>query len=72
MKLVNYNGTETEVEFEPSAVLAYAVDAAKEFGIGESRTVEFDADAANTAIKERGEKNGGGKAKKGGRRKKAG
>ncbi len=70
MKLVNYDGIETEVPFEPSAVLAYAQDAAKEFGVGKSRTVEFDAAAANTAIKERGEKDTG-KAKRGGRRKKA-
>lgn len=72
MKLVNYDGTETEVTFEPSAVLAYAQDAAKAFGVGESRTVNFDAKAANTAIKERREKDGGGKARKGGRKKKAG
>ncbi len=70
LKLVNYDGTETEVSFEPSAVLAYAQDAAKEFGVGKSRTVEFDAEVANAAIKERGEKDAG-KGKKGGRRKKA-
>jgi CRISPR-associated protein Csb1 len=72
MKLVNYDGSETEVAFEPSAVLAYAQDAAKAFGVGESRTVKFDGKAANTAIKERREKDNGGKAKKGGRKKKAG
>jgi CRISPR-associated protein Csb1 len=69
MKLVNYDGTETEVAFEPSAVLAYAQDAAKQFGIGKSLEVEFDADAANDAIQERVGKDAG-KAKKGGRRKK--
>ena len=63
MKLVNYDGTETEVVFEPSEVLAYAQDAANQFGVGKSRTVEFDAKAANTAIKQRREKDGGGKAK---------
>jgi CRISPR-associated protein Csb1 len=72
MRLVNYDGTETDVTFEPSAVLAYAQDAAKEFGVAKSRTVEFDADAANAAIKERRGKDTGGKAKKGGRKKKAG
>jgi CRISPR-associated protein Csb1 len=69
MKLVNYDGKETEVVFEPSAVLAYAQDAANQFGVGKSRTVEFDADAANEAIKERVEKEPG-KARKSGRRKK--
>jgi CRISPR-associated protein Csb1 len=71
MKLVNYDGTETELAIEPSAVLSYAQHAAKEFGVAKSRTVEFDADAANTAIKERREGDSGGKAKKGGRKKKA-
>jgi len=71
MKLVNYDGAETEVAFDPSSVLTYAQDAAKEFGVGKSRTVEFDAKAANTAIKERREKDGGGKAKKAGRKKRA-
>ena len=42
MKLVNYDGTETELTFDPSAVLAYAQNAAKAFGVGESRTVKFD------------------------------
>jgi hypothetical protein len=69
-KLVNYDGTESEVAFEPSAILAYAQDTAKQFGVAKPRTVEFDADAANEAIKERGEKDTG-KAKKRGRRKKA-
>jgi CRISPR-associated protein Csb1 len=71
MKLVSYDGTETEVELEPSAVLAYAQDAAKQFGVGKPRTVEFDAAEANDAIKERLKKDAG-KAKKGGRKKKAG
>jgi CRISPR-associated protein Csb1 len=70
MKLVNYDGTDTEVTFDPSAVLAYAQNAAKAFGVGESRTVKFDGKAANKAIKERREKDTGGK--KGGRKKKAG
>jgi hypothetical protein len=68
--LVDYEGTETEVTFKPSAVLAYAQGAAKQFGVGTSRTVQFDSDAANNAIKERVDKDGG-KAKKVGRRKKA-
>jgi CRISPR-associated protein Csb1 len=72
MKLVSYDGTETAAPLETSAVLAYAQNAAKEFGVGKSRTVEFDPDAADAAIKERREKDGGGKAKKGGRKKKAG
>jgi hypothetical protein len=71
MKLVNYDGTENEVTFEPSAVLAYAQDAAEQFGIGKSRTVEFDADAANHAIKERVEKDAGKATTKSRRRKKA-
>jgi CRISPR-associated protein Csb1 len=71
MKLVNYDGTETEVILEPSAVLTYAQNAAKEFGVGKSRTVEFDADAADTSIKERRGRDTGGKAKKGGRKKKS-
>jgi hypothetical protein len=70
MKLVNYDGKDTAVAFEPLAVLAYAQDAAKQFGVGKSRTVEFDAEAANDAIKERGEKDSG-KPKKGRRRKKS-
>jgi CRISPR-associated protein Csb1 len=70
VKLVNYDGTETEAEFEPSEVLPYAQKAAKEFGVGSSRTVEFDAHAANAAIKGRREESGG-KAKKGGKKKQA-
>jgi CRISPR-associated protein Csb1 len=61
MKLVSYDGTETELALEPSAVLAYAQRAAKQFVVGKSRTVEFDADAANAAIEERRD----GTAKKG-------
>jgi CRISPR-associated protein Csb1 len=71
MKLVNYDGTEIDLTFEPSAVLAYAQQAATAFQIGDPRTVEFDADAANTAIKERGEKGKGTRAKKGERRRKS-
>jgi CRISPR-associated protein Csb1 len=70
LKLVKYDGTESELTFEPSAVLAYAQDSARAFDIGKSRTVEFDADAANTAIKERGEKEGA-KGRKGARRKRS-
>jgi CRISPR-associated protein Csb1 len=55
-KLVNYDGTESDVTFDASAVLAYAQDAARAFHVAEPRTVAFDACAANTAIKERGEK----------------
>jgi len=64
MKLVSYDGTETKVALDPSAILAYAQNAAKEFGVGKSRTVEFDAEAANAAIKERRETDTGDKAKK--------
>jgi CRISPR-associated protein Csb1 len=67
-KLVNYDGTETEVAFEPSAVLAYAQDAAKAFIVGNSRIVDFVADVANTVIKERLEKDDGRKPKKGGKK----
>jgi len=69
MKFVNYDGIDTEVVFEPSSVLSYAQDAANQFGVGKSRIVDFDADAANEAIKERVEKDPG-KARKSGRRKK--
>jgi hypothetical protein len=69
-KLVNYDGTETETVFEPSEVRAYALNAAKEFGIdNHPKTVEFDSRAANDAIKERLEDKGG-KATKGGKKKK--
>jgi hypothetical protein len=68
IKLVNYDGTESEVAFEPSAVLAYAQDAAKIFEVAEPRAVEFDGEAANTAIRDRGEKDRG-KGKKAGRKK---
>lgn len=51
-------------------LLDIAQKAAKEFGVGSSRTVEFDAQAANAAIKERREE-GSGKPKKGGKRKQA-
>jgi CRISPR-associated protein Csb1 len=69
MKLVNYDGTDTEVSLEPAAVLTYAQDAAKAFGVGKSRIVDFDRGVANSAIKERLEKDSGRKAKKGGRKK---
>jgi CRISPR-associated protein Csb1 len=69
VKLVNYDGSETEALFEPSEVLAYALNAAKEFGVdNHPKTVEFDPRAANDAIKERLEEKGG-KAKKVGKKK---
>jgi CRISPR-associated protein Csb1 len=68
MNLVNYDGTESEVAFEASAVLDFAQDAATAFQVAKPRTVEFDAEAANTAIRDRGEKDRG-KGKKGGRKK---
>jgi CRISPR-associated protein Csb1 len=52
-EMVGNDGTRTRVEPDSKAALAFAQAAVKEFGIGESRTVEFDRSAANAAIKEK-------------------
>jgi CRISPR-associated protein Csb1 len=71
-KCVYYNGTEQNVAFESAEVLAYAQEAAKEFGVGKRRTVQFDAAVANKAIREREEDSGGKATKmKGKRRRRA-
>jgi CRISPR-associated protein Csb1 len=58
-ELVGNDGRRSNVEPDGTAVLAFAQGAAKEFGVGESRTVEFDRKAANDAVKEKS----GGKAR---------
>ncbi len=58
-ELVAHDGTRKPFAPEMRAALAFAQEAAKGFGVGENRTVDFDAKAANDAIKEKL----GGKAK---------
>jgi len=58
-ELVAHDGKRTTVQPDPKAALAFAQEAAKAFGVGESREVEFDRKAANDALKEKI----GGKAK---------
>ncbi|MEZ5786878.1 MAG: type I-U CRISPR-associated RAMP protein Csb1/Cas7u [Xanthobacteraceae bacterium] len=62
--LVAHDGLRTAFTPDKQAVLAFAQAAAKTFGVGESRTVDFDSKAANAAIREKA--GGRGKAKKGG------
>src|SRR5262249_22886685 len=52
-ELVLHDGTRRSFTRDAGAVLAFAQDAAKAFGVGTSRTVEFDRKAANEAIKQR-------------------
>jgi CRISPR-associated protein Csb1 len=52
-KLVAHDGARKEFAVDPGAALTFAKDAAKTFGIGESKTVNFDARAANQAIKDK-------------------
>lgn len=59
-ELVAHDGSRTPFEPDGKAALAFARDAAKAFGVGESRTVEFDVTAANEALKQQA---GGGKAR---------
>jgi CRISPR-associated protein Csb1 len=58
-ELVAHDGARSAVTPDPKAALAFAQSAAKTFGVGESRTVEFDRKAANEALKDKA----GGKAK---------
>jgi CRISPR-associated protein Csb1 len=58
-ELVAHDGKRTAVQPDAKGAVAFAQTAAKSFGIGESRTVEFDRKAANEALKEKA----GGKAK---------
>jgi hypothetical protein len=60
------------LSFEPSEVLAYAQSAARQFGVGERRTVEFDANLANAAIRERRGDEGGRAAKSEGKKRRRG
>ncbi len=60
-ELVGHDGKRSSVAPDAKATLAFAQDVAKAFGVGDSRTVEFDKNTANTAIKER---TGGRKARK--------
>ena len=63
-QLVAHDGERTSFKPDADAALAFAQEAAKVFGVGESRTgdkaIKFDAKAANEAIKE---KVGGGRAR---------
>jgi CRISPR-associated protein Csb1 len=60
-ELVGNDGMRTSVAPDGKGTLAFAQAAAKAFGVGESKTVEFDTKAANAAIKD---KIGGKKPKK--------
>lgn len=51
---VAVNGERTPVEFTQEDAFAYARDAAKEFGVGESRTVNFDKERAKKDAKGEG------------------
>jgi CRISPR-associated protein Csb1 len=52
-ELVAHDGSRKPFTPDAGAALAFAQEAAKAFGVGESRSVEFDAKAANEAIKEK-------------------
>jgi CRISPR-associated protein Csb1 len=58
-EVVGHDGRRNPLKPDASAALAFAQEAAKAFGVGESRTVDFDVNAANDAIKEKA----GGKAR---------
>lgn len=66
-ELVHHNGTRTPTEPDHAGALQFARSAAKDFGVGESRTVAFDRKAANAAIAEKAAGGKKGKAKKPGR-----
>jgi CRISPR-associated protein Csb1 len=63
-ELVAHDGTRKPVAPSGDAALSFAQDAANSFGVGESRTVEFDVKAANEALREKA--GGKGRGKKGG------
>jgi CRISPR-associated protein Csb1 len=52
-ELVAHDGTRKPFAPDPAAVLAFAEEGAKAFGVGESRVVEFDVKVANEAVKEK-------------------
>jgi CRISPR-associated protein Csb1 len=52
-ELVSHEGTRKAFTRDASAVLAFAEAAAKNFGVGDGRMVQFDRKAANDAIKEK-------------------
>jgi CRISPR-associated protein Csb1 len=52
-ELVAHDGHRTAFTPDGTAALAFAQESARAFGVGESRTVEFDVKAANEAIKEK-------------------
>lgn len=59
-ELVTHDGARTSLSPDGKAALAFAEEAARVFGVGESRRVEFDIKAANEALKQQA---GGGKAR---------
>jgi CRISPR-associated protein Csb1 len=64
-ELVTHDGVRTSLSPDGKAALAFAEEAARVFGVGESRSVEFDVKAANEALKQQvGGK--GARAKRGG------
>lgn len=63
-ELVAHDGARTPFFPDAAAALAFAQEAARAFGVDESRTVEFDMKAANEALKQ--QVGGKGRGKKGG------
>lgn len=51
-ELVAHDGSRTVFTPDGTAALAFAQEAARDFGVGESRTVEFEVKAANEALKQ--------------------
>ncbi|HXF87817.1 MAG TPA: type I-U CRISPR-associated RAMP protein Csb1/Cas7u [Xanthobacteraceae bacterium] len=51
-ELVAHDGTRTAFAPDAAAALAFAEQAARDFGVGQSRTVDFDVKAANEALKQ--------------------
>jgi CRISPR-associated protein Csb1 len=54
--LVERDGRRLEIELDPTIALAYAKNAAKNFGVGEDRTVTFSRDRAKADIPTKDEK----------------
>jgi CRISPR-associated protein Csb1 len=69
-EIVRHNGTREPFTPDAAAALAFAQEAAKAFGKGEDRTVDFDIAAANAAIQ--GQTGGGGAGRRGRGRRAAG
>jgi CRISPR-associated protein Csb1 len=63
-ELVAHDGSRTPFAPDGNAAIAFAREAAQVFGVGESRTMEFDAKAANEALKQ--QVGGKGRGRKGG------